>query len=341
MKRTFAMGIAASLATVLAPLAARADAPAEATALFEQGIKDMQGGNLEAGCKELAASLARFSDSGTKGALATCYTRQGKVTSAWNLWKDLADTAPQADDKADAARNASQLEPRLPHFVIKLAGAAPAGLVVTVNGNPADPSLGVPLPVDPGPVSATAHAPDHKDWSQTFQASEGKVVTIEVPALPELPKAPPSLTPPTGPSPGPMTGLPNGPIVLREDNSGSRHSRHVIGASFGIIGLLAVGGGAFFGSRASSQWSGAKSLCNGDVVNCPQGSIPMAQTQVNDAKSSALISTIGFGVGGAAILTGAILYLSAPSDVEHSTTGMRVTATMAPGSYGFALSGGW
>jgi hypothetical protein len=338
------MGIAASLATVFAPLAARADAPAEAIALFEQGIKDMQGGNLEAGCKELAASLARFSDSGTKGALATCYTRQGKVTSAWNLWKDLADTAPQADDKADAARNASQLEPRLPHFVIKLAGSAPAGLVVTVNGNPADPSLGVPLPVDPGPVTATAHAPDHKDWSQTFQASEGKTVTIDVPALPELPKAPPSLTPPTGPTgptTGPMTGLPNGPIVLREDNSGSRHSRHVIGASFAIIGLVATGGGAIFGSKAGSQWDSAKSACNGNVPNCPSVGLPIAQRDVNDARTSALISTIGFGVGGAAILTGAILYLSAPSDVEHSTTGMRVTATVAPGSYGFALSGGW
>lgn len=342
MTRTLAIAFA-SAGTLLTPLVARADAPAEATALFEQGIKDMQAGNLDAGCRELAASLARYGDSGTKGALATCYTRQGRVTSAWTLWKDLADTAPQLDDRADATKNASQLAARLPHFVLKLAGPEPAGLVVTVNGATSDPSLAVPLPVDPGPVFATAHAPEHKDWSQTYAASEGKTITIEVPPLPELPKVIPPVAIAAPPGSGLGTSLSAGPLVLREDNSGSRHSRHVIGASFAIIGLVASGAAAAFGSKASSKWSDAQTACNhgGDVTSCDPGGLAQAQSDVSDARSAALISTIGFGVGGAALLTGAIIYLSAPSDVERSTAALRVTPSVGSSSYGFVLSGGW
>jgi hypothetical protein len=339
VKRTLAVIVLA-----LAPTAAHADAPADATALFEQGIKDMQGGNLEAGCKELAASLAKYSDSGTKGALATCYTRQGRITSAWNLWKDLADTAPQADDRTDAAKNAAQLEPRLPRFVVKLAGAAPAGLVVTVNGATADPTLSVPLPVDPGPVLAAAHAPDHKDWSQTYNATEGKVVSIDVPDLVELPKAPPPVTPPpTAPAVAPVTGtvLPSGPIVVREDNAAARHSRHVIGTSFALIGLAAAGVGAYFGSQASSKWTATKTDCGngGDVSNC--ANLTQAQTDVSSAKTDALISTIAVSAGGALFVTGAIIFLSAPSDVERSTAALRVTPTISPSAAGLVLTGRW
>jgi len=335
--------ILVTLAAVLAPATAYADAAAEA--LFEQGIKDMQAGNLEAGCKELAASLAHADDSGTKGALATCYTRQGKVASAWNMWKDLGDTASKPEDRADAAVEAAKLEPRLPRFIVKLQGTVPAGIVVTVNGTVADPTLAVPLPIDPGPVSASARAPDHKDWSQMFNAVEGKIVAIDVPVLVELPKAPPPVIPPpttgvTTQPVGPM--LPSGPLVLREDNSGSRHSRHVIGASFAIIGVAAAGVGAIFGSKASSQWTSAKNACNdgGSVQNCAPAGLSTAEADISDARTSALVSTISFGVGGAAFVTGAIIFLSAPSDVER-TTALRVTPAVGPTSYGFVLSGGF
>src|SRR5205823_12288581 len=91
-------------------------------------------GNTEAACKELAASLAKHEDSGTKGALAVCDTKLGKIATAWQYWKDLADTAPNEGLKADAAKNAAALEPRLPKYTVK---APPiAGLVVTVNGSP-------------------------------------------------------------------------------------------------------------------------------------------------------------------------------------------------------------
>src|SRR5262249_6920 len=116
---------AACLAIVLAANPAFADPKAEAIVLFDQGIKDMQAGNYDRACRELAASLAKYTDSGTKGALADCETHIGKLASAWQRWRDLADTAPTPDLRADAASRADKLAARLAHFVVKLRAGAP------------------------------------------------------------------------------------------------------------------------------------------------------------------------------------------------------------------------
>jgi len=316
----------------LVPTVVRADAPADAVALFEQGIKDLQAGNTEVACREFAASLSKYVDSGTQGALAECYTQLGKVASAWNLWKQLAETAP-AGLRADAAENASKLEPRLPRYVIRLAAGAPADLVVAINGiKVADPTLSVPLPVDPGPFTATATATQFKPWTQSFQASEGRVVTVEVPALVALPPPIPTQTPtPTG---GPASAA-GQPLHLVEGDGAARHSRHLIGGTTMLVGVAALGVGSYFGWSARAKWSDAKDICNGPVDACPPELVAPSQAKIDDARSAATISTVTFAAGGAAVVVGAILWLSAPA-AEHRLT---VSPTVGLHSSGLALSG--
>src|SRR6185436_9902315 len=112
---------AVAVAAVLAAAPAQADPHAEAVVLFDQGIKDMKAGRLDKACPELQASLDLVKDSGTKGALARCHGLAGRVASAWLLWRELADTAPTAALRRDAAAQATKLEPRLPKYTIKLA----------------------------------------------------------------------------------------------------------------------------------------------------------------------------------------------------------------------------
>ena len=324
-----------AVAMLVTPLVARADVPPEATALFDQGIKDLQAGNTAIACKELAASLAQYPDSGTKGALAECYTKIGKVVSAWNLWRDLADTAPSAEDKNDAAGNAYKLEARLPHFVIRLRGAPVAGLAVVVENNPvSDPTLAVPLPIDPGTFTVHASAPDYNDWTQAFQANEGKLTVVEIPALVAKPKPKPVVS--SMPTTGPAT------VIVREDSAATRHSRHVIGISLGLVGLVAAGVGTATGLSASSKWNKAKNDCQGNIDVCPQADLMQAQSDVNSARTSALVSTIGVGVGGAALLVGAIVFFSAPSAETSSTQArLQLAPSLDPRAPGFALSGRW
>src|SRR5882724_11320571 len=110
---------------------ASADPKAEAVVLFDQGIQDLKAGRLDKACPELQASLQLVKDSGTKGALARCLGRSGRIASAWLLWRELSDTAPTAELRADAAAQAGRLEHRLPRYALKLAGPTP-GLVVQV-----------------------------------------------------------------------------------------------------------------------------------------------------------------------------------------------------------------
>ncbi len=309
-----------ALAMLCAPLVAHADVPPEATALFDQGIKDMRAGNLEVACKELAASLAKYADSGTKGALATCYGKLGKVVSAWSLWKDLADTASPAD-RADAAKRAKALEPRLPHYVVKLAGVT-AGLVVTVNGNPlADPTLPVPLPIDPGPLAVVARAPGRTDWSQTFQATEGATTAIEIPVLA-----------------APAVGEPVKPTFAVADHVGdARHRRHLIAIAVGVGGVAAMVAGGLFGSAGFSNFSQAKTDCGGDVDRCTPGGLAAAKSDVANARSDATLSTVAFSVGGILAATAAILWFTAP-DAE---SGVHVTPAVDSHAAGLVFSGRW
>lgn len=306
---------------------AHADAPPDAIALFEQGIKDMQAGNVELACRELAASLAMYRDSGTKGALAECYTRLGKVASAWKLWKDLADTAP-AELRPEAAANAAQLEARLPRYLLKLSPQAPATISVTVNGaRVIDPTLPVPLPIDPGAVLVTAAAPEFKTWSQSFQAREGATITIEVPPLVAAPTPPP-------PQPPPAVAVPSAP-VRDDDSSGARRTRRIIGGVTMLAGVSAIGVGAYFGFGARSDWSQAQELCGGDIDSCPSSSIGPAQLEVDEARTAARTATVMFAVGGALVLGGAVVWLTAPSAERR----VAVTPALGPRSTGLALSG--
>jgi hypothetical protein len=158
---------------------ARADSPeAAATALFDQGIKDMGAGNLDAACKELAASLAKVADSGTKGALALCETKRGRIASAWVLWKELADQAPP-DIRAAAAAKAAELEAKLPRYVLVLHDP-PAGLVVAIDGTTVDATISVPIPIDPGSIKVTARAPGYQDFTQSYQMAEGTTTRVEI-----------------------------------------------------------------------------------------------------------------------------------------------------------------
>ena len=89
------------------------DPRAEAILLFEQGSKEMKAGNYAKACESFKQSLRLYTDSGTKGSLARCYEKLGKLASSWLLWRELADTAGGAELRKDAAKQAERLDPKV------------------------------------------------------------------------------------------------------------------------------------------------------------------------------------------------------------------------------------
>lgn len=316
-----ALGVAASAASP-----AIADSRAEAVVLFDQGIKDMKAGRLDKACAELQSSLDLVKDSGTKGALARCHGLAGRVASAWLLWRELADTAPTAALRTDAAAQATKLEPRLPKYKIKLRGSTP-NLVVQINDRKIAANVPVAVPIDPGAISVSASGRDGdrvtETWTHDYTAVEGETLAIEVPALAPRPTA---VAKPVKKKPKVDTEL-----------ADRRHRRHVIALVIGGVGLVAGGGGLFFGYDARSKFADARKACDGMIKQCPSDDqLARSQQLVKDARASATRSTILFGAAGAVMVTAAIVWISAPS-LEAKR--IAVAPAVGDGTIGLVLGG--
>jgi hypothetical protein len=327
MTRAAALAAVFAGAIALAASPAIADPRAEAVALFDQGIKDMKAGRLDKACPALQASLDLVKDSGTKGALARCHGLAGRPASAWLLWRELADTAPTAELRTDAAAQAARLEARLPRYTIRVARPTP-GLVIQINGRTVSAKVPVAIPIDPGKLAVTASERDGDravtdTWKREYTAVEGQTLTIEVPALTRRPD-PVVAAPPTPPS-GESDAL-----------ADRRRTRHVIALVLGGVALGAAGGGTAFGLDARSKYRDAKRLCGGVVAQCIPDQVPASRARVDAARTSATRSTILFGAAGAAAVAAAIVWFTAPS-LERKP--VAVAPSAADGALGVSLVG--
>lgn len=300
------------IVAVLAAAPAFAD-KAQAVALFDEGIKEMKAGNFEKACAALRRSNELHADSGTRGSLARCYDKLGKVASAWKLWVDLSRTAPK-NLRADAAANAAKLEPRLPKYVVKRSDVP--GLSVTIDGAPAGDAA---TPIDPGTHTAEASATGYTSWKRDFTAVEGKTEEITVPALKPIVVAP-------KPDPEPIVEQP-----------APKSSRKKIGfAMVGVGGALAITG-TVFGVIARGRYNDAKDICGGDIDACDPARLPDAQDKVDSARSAGNISTITMIAGGAALVTGVVLIVTAPK----RRSSVAIVPAVGGDSAGVVISGGF
>ncbi len=313
--RALAISSLSLLLCIAVPLSAHADTRAEAVALFDQGLREMKAGNVEKACASFKQSNQLVPDSGTKGSLAKCYDKLGRLASSWLLWRELSDTAPTADLRKAAAAQAAKLEPRVPKYVVKLAAPTP-GIVVTIDGKSVNPSIELAVPVDPGSLLVRATAPGFEEWKTEQTAAEGGTVSIEIPALIAAAVV---VVPPIIP-------------VVPADAAKRRRNRHLIGGAVAGVGLGTVIVGGVFGIIASGKFSDAEQTCGGSIDQCAPNQVATAQGQVDDARGSANLSSLLVGVGGALIVTGAVLWISAPSAEQP---GIAIT----PSSNGFVVSG--
>src|SRR5687768_4773890 len=117
---------------------AHADSAA-AVSLFDEGNRLYEAGNFAEACPKYEASLRLDATSiDTRGRLALCYEKVGRLASAWSAWREVRSRASRVAGReraADiAAAHIAELEPRLARLTLKPAKGAPAGLTVSVDG---------------------------------------------------------------------------------------------------------------------------------------------------------------------------------------------------------------
>ena len=229
---TAALGFSAS--------SALAQDTAAAGALFEKGLVDMQAGNYESGCPALEESYRIDPLPGVLFTSAECHAQWGKYATAVARYEDYLRAfqgmrAAQRDRQHGrdeiTKQKLAEFRPLVPQLTLVLPAAAPDGTVVRRGSlKLGKPSLGVPIPIDPGEHLITTEVPGGPVHEQriSIAKSEKKTVELEI----ELPSETRSATPP-----GPSTADTGSTATLDTQSAGAGSSRRTLAYIVGGIGL--------------------------------------------------------------------------------------------------------
>lgn len=96
--------------------------------------------------------------------------------------------------------------------------------------------------------------------------------------------------------------------------------------AFGVVGLSAIGGGIVLGISAGKAEDNARALCPDPAVTCAEAS--RANRYIDRGRSHAVFANIAYGVGGAAVVTGIVLWVTgAPARSTRASRSRRALAT--------------
>ncbi|WP_437475993.1 hypothetical protein WME75_25355 [Sorangium sp. So ce1014] len=307
-----------------------------AQALYDQATAEMDAGELASACGKLEEVTRLVPDGlGAKMTLAQCYEAWGKLASAWAEFsrvEDLAAKAGQTERSTRAGEKVAELRPRLATLTIDVPEEVRGypGLAITRDGVPlGQAQWGASVPVDTGEHEIAVTAPGRKPWREAAVVrADGESVSVAIPALgrdepaalPEGPRAAPE-------APAP----PRRPPGARDVPPARGRAQRLAGLAVGGAGAVGIGVGAIFGLRALVKLgeSNADGHCHDGNVCDEVGYGPREQ-----AVRAGNVSTVLFIAGGAALVGGVALFLTAPD-----SAGPRANIGLGP--RGITLEGGF
>ena len=300
--------LVSSLSLVCALLGSHAPAMAQdagelkkARAQFQQATELEQAGNW-------TAALQAFREVGqvrmtpqVRFHIAVCEENLGRLVAALGGYElALADADKVGSDfKGEVEENVTKLRARIPKLVIERGPGANAAAIELDGVAVGDSSVGVEVPLDPGPHAITAKAPNRKPFDSSVTLKEEETTHLEV-KLEEIPQE----------------QLRNGGGAAAPEKPPSKVVPFVIGG-VGVASL--IGSGVLFGLRQSTL-SELEGACGADGKHCPQSK----QSRYDDLKFYHYGAEVTLGVGVAALGTaGALLFFqrkkkeSAPETSAH------------------------
>lgn len=321
------------------PTMVRADAAA-ARALFDDARKLAAAGSYQAACPKFEESYKQDPGMGTLFNLADCWEHLGKTASAWVRYREVADAAGragQADREKIARTRATALESKLSRLVVHV--KVPSGVDVTKDGAPfGSAQWDTPLPVDPGAHTIEAKAPGKLPFSQTFEIpANGTTTTIVVPPLEAGPQESgakaggPTGAPDTAGTPAPTAD--SGAPAKGSSWNGQRTAAVILGGIGVAAGVVAVIKFVDYNDKVDS----ASSICMGA---CREPENSQALGILDEARSSRTFGIVAGVVGGASLVTGAVLWFTSGSSSTASAH-WQMQPVVGKEVQGFGVSGVW
>lgn len=307
---------------------------AAAQVLFDDAVRLMKSGKpaeIEQACPKLVESQRLDPGIGTLLNLGICYEAAGKTASSYGAYGDAAVMARNAGDKArqdESERRAKVMEARLSKLVVSVAiTSRTPGLTVKRDGREVAEALwGAALPVDPGEHAIEAAAPGKKTWTGSARVpSTSGSMTVEIPALEAAPVV--------------VSGPAGGEV---EPPASGWSSQRKAGVIIGSVGLAGVVVGSVFGLLVGGKKSDSAAHCQVAQPNiCDSEGVALRE----DAYTFANVSNAMFAVGGAAVIGGVVVFLTAPSEKKAAPSGaarrIEVRPAVTIGTAGLMLRGEW
>ena len=304
--------------------------PAKAERLFEEGTTELAAGHVEAASRLLALSYVLDPQPGSLVDLSLAYEQLGRTASAWLLFQETAREATakgQITRAALAQVRADGLARRLSRLTVTVAPQPEAGAVaVMLDHVPlAQDRWGSALPVDPGEHEVEATSGGARQWSQRFVVTVALDTSVAVPEAEPQPKAKPREVADPEPTADRDPSLAR-PIAWTLTGTGL--AALGVGVAFGVAGFVNKGASTRDGNCVPH---GADIYCN-----------PIGASALNQAQHDALFADIAYGVGGALLLTGGLLFAWDHWASNANRTGrVRVNPLVGRGSWALALDGVW
>lgn len=318
--------VVVSLTAIFASAAVSAHADsntAMSESMFDEGKRLMAAGQYAQACPKFEESYRLDPATGTLLNLASCHEKEGKLATAWAEFRD-AITAARRDARPDrvkfATERANALEPILSRLILEVPESVRvASLQVNLDGKPlGSASWGTPIPLDPGAHRVTAVAPGKAEWAVEVElGNKADRKQITVPPLSDLPPQQAAGAPgPQSPPGSTQEQLATGTIDkgATTDRAWQRPTGYVLGG----LGIVGVGLGTVFLIQRGSKVSDRDAICPSGI-HCTEAEASQIEQLTQDARSASRLSAVGFAAGGLALVGGAVLVLTAPSDRKGSS----------------------
>jgi tetratricopeptide (TPR) repeat protein len=298
---------------------AAAQDPSEARVHFEQGVAHFEAGRYEEALSQFRDAYRIRPHPSVLVNLANCYANLGRpVEAAQHFERYLRDARGAIDPATSAEVQRALGAARASIGTLEIYGAA--GISVRVDGNDLGQTpLTRPVEVNPGMHTVEFRGPSGRVFTDRIEVSEGGSATAEAPidasAPPERARRPP---PRTGEVAEGLSEQDDSdaaePEAIDVDDGGSGGFPIPVATLVaGGLGLVAIGVGTAFGVVALGQKSDYD-----DVLlqirttrdERERQNLALDAEDIDDARASnALLADVFFGVGIAALVTGAVIWI--------------------------------
>ncbi len=302
-----------------------------ARTLAVDGLKLAQAGKCDEAAPKLERAEKLHHSAIVLSRLGECNVSLGKlVEGSEQLRKVLREPLPanptpalsKAYEHAQAALDSAR--PRIGGLTVSLGGAAPQGTRLTVDGKEVPATLvDTELPADPGDHTIEASAPGYLKASAhvSLGNADKKTVSLKLDADPNAPAPTPEAAPAVaGANSAPANGDET-PAAQSSANANAatssppaphespNHAAAYVAWGMGVVG---VGVGSAFGLIAMKDKHDLTSRCGSNACGADSSS------SLDSAKRAGNISTIAFGVGGAGLVLGTVLFFTVGNPSERA-----------------------